>query len=369
MSLGIIGCGRQGRKVAIEVLDKLGEAARIAAVCDPVERLATSLQGRAKGSVTFTSHRELLEKGGVDAVVIATPTHTHREIALDCIGAGKHVYCEVPLAHTNEDCVAIAKAAREAGGGKVLAGACEGRSNPIYQLARSFFKTDAVRDVVSMYAQDHRKSTWGRAGDWWLDPAVSTGLAGESGVQQFDVMHWFRGAYPVEVSGRGSIRLHEDGRKVADTVRATLRWADETELNYSATLCNSFGGKHETFMAVNAAMKLAWSHGWMFKEADAPQLGFEVYANRQQFHNDEGITLIADATKLASQGKLKEGVGLPHSSAYYGVNDFLGAVIEGREAKCSVSEAARASMVALAVNEAVKTGKSVAIDGEMLKGV
>jgi hypothetical protein len=50
----------------------------------------------------------------------------------------------------------------------------------------------------------------------------------------------------------------------------------------------------------------------MFKEADAPTQGWEVYANRQQFHNDEGITLIAGATKLAEQGKLKEGVGLPH---------------------------------------------------------
>ena len=74
---------------------------------------------------------------------------------------------------------------------------------------------------------------------------------------------------------------------------------------------------------------MAWSHGWMFKEADAPTQGWEVYANRQQFHNDEGITLIADATKLASQGKLKQGVGLPHDSLYYSLFDFLKAISEG----------------------------------------
>ena len=42
------------------------------------------------------------------AVIIATPTHTHKGIAVDCLNAGKHVYCEAPLAHTVEDCRAIA---------------------------------------------------------------------------------------------------------------------------------------------------------------------------------------------------------------------------------------------------------------------
>ena len=70
------------------------------------------------------------------------------------------------------------------------------------------------------------------------------------------------------------------------------------------------------FCGSNASIKLAWTAGWMFKEADAPTQGWEVYANRQQYFNDEGITLIADATKLASQGKLKEGIGLQNDSIY-----------------------------------------------------
>jgi hypothetical protein len=88
---------------------------------------------------------------------------------------------------------------------------------------------------------------------------------------------------------------------------------DDGRLDYNATLANSYEGMHELFRGTNASIKLAWSHGWMFKEADAPTQGWEVYANRQQFHNDEGITLIAGATKLAEQGKLKEGVGLPYT--------------------------------------------------------
>ncbi|GJQ28123.1 MAG: hypothetical protein HBSAPP03_00070 [Phycisphaerae bacterium] len=368
VNLAIIGCGRQGRRLGIELIDKLGEGARVAAVCDLEERLARNLAGRARDAQVFTSYKELLDKAkDVQAVIVATPTHLHKAVALDSVAAGKHVYCEAPLAHTPEECAEIARAAR--GASTVFAVGCEGRSNPIYQLARTFYKTDAVRDSVSVYAQDHAKTTWGRPGDWWLDPATSIGLPGEKGVQQFDVAHWYRGSYPKEVEARGSIRLHQDGREVPDTVRATLRWADGVELHYDATIANSFGGRHETFFNTNAAIKLAWTHGWMFKEPDSPQLGFEVYANRQQFHNDEGITLIADATKLAAQGKLKEGVGLPNLSHYYALNDFLAAVSTGRAPACTASEGARATMVAIRVNEAVKKGGTLTFDQAALTGV
>jgi predicted dehydrogenase len=367
MPIGVVGYGRQGRKLTIEVLDRLGDAAKVAAVCDRSDSRAQSGAGRAPGALAFSDHRAMLD--GVKelgAVFIATPTHEHKRVALDAIAAGKHVYCETPLAHTQEDCLEIARAARASK--VVFASALEGRSNPVYTLARSFCRTDAVRDMVALYAQNHQKTTWGRPGDWWLDPSVSLGLPGEWGVQQLDVWSWFRGSHPMLAEGYGSTRLHQDGRQVHDTVRCTLRWPDGVEGVYSATQANSFGGRHETFHAVNAAIKVAWSHGWMFKEADSPQLGFEVYANRQQFHNDEGITLIADATKLASQGKLKEGVGLPNPPHSYALADFFKAIGEGKPPAATASDGARATIVAIAAATAVRSGNAVAIDPEVLQG-
>jgi predicted dehydrogenase len=368
MRVGVIGCGRQGRRIVLEMVDSMGDAASIAAVCDVVERSAQNLAGRARGAAVFLSHREMLDKvRDLQAVFIATPTNTHREIALDCLAAEKHIYCEAPLAHTIEDCVTIARTAREKKA--VFAVGCEGRANPVYQLARTFLRSDAVRDLVSVYAQDHRKVAWGRPGDWWLDPEKSGGLATEMGVQQLDVVHWFRGTYPAEVSGRGAIRLHDDGRTMPDSIRATLIFRDGVEMHYQATLANSFGGRHEVFFGTNAAIKLAWTHGWMFKEADSPQLGFEVYANRQQFHNDEGITLIADATKLAAQGRLKEGVGLPHAPLHYSLLSFLDAAANGGTAHCTASEGARATIVAISMSEAIRTGRTVPLDDSLLKGI
>ena len=162
--------------------------------------------------------------------------------------------------------------------------------------------------------------------------------------------------------GHGDIRLHDDGRSVHDTIACTLIFEDGAALQYGATLANSYNGTHELFHGSNAAIKLAWSHGWMFKEADAPTQGWEVYANRQQFHNDEGITLIAGATKLSEQGKLKEGVGLPNTSLYYALENWLYAIAGNAEVACPIGEAVRATAVGIAAHRATRDGTSVDIE-------
>ncbi|NOT08255.1 MAG: Gfo/Idh/MocA family oxidoreductase [Gemmatimonadales bacterium] len=363
-AVAVVGIGRQGRQI-VQELSQI-EGARVTAVCDTdPERLKAAVE-RTPGVEGFADHRALLDRRKeIGAVIIATPTHLHRAIVDDCLRGGRHVYCEAPLAHTAEEARAIADAAATAEPGKVLfQSGFQGRSNPVYQLARSFFRSGAVRDLVSMQAQFHRKTSWrfpGAAANWRLDPAVTTGLAGEVGAQQFDVCAWFRGRLPVSVAGRGAIRLHNDGRRVPDTIHTTLLWDDGVALDYEATLANSYGGQFEQLHGTNAAIKLAWSHAWMFKEADAPTQGWEVYATRQQFHNDEGIVLIADATKLAAQGALKKGMGLPYTGLYYALGDFLKSIEEAAPPRCTAQDGLRATVLGILANQAVTTGQQLAV--------
>ena len=373
MSIGLVGAGRQGRAILGELATF--EGVEVVAVCDVVEGRMKSGLRRVKGAEGFATHREMLDKRPeLDAVVVATPTHLHRQVALDAVAAGKHVYCEAPLAHTEDDCRAIAAAAR--GGDRVFAVGYQARSNPVYTLARTFARSGSLRDLIAMRAQYHRKTSWRtpastpeleKALNWQLDPDVSLGLLGEFGSHQLDTFHYFLGRYPVEVSGRGSILMYDDGRGVADTVHADLVFDGGELLSYSATLANSYEGRYELLVGSMASFKLAWSHGWMFKEADAPTQGWEVYANRQHFHNDAGITLIADATQLASQGKLKEGVGLPYSSLYYALEAFLQSASEGADVACGVGDGLRTTIVAIRAARAVASGETQAIEPEALK--
>lgn len=380
LTVGLVGAGRQGRQILAE-LAKM-EMVKVVGVCDADASRRDGAAKRTAGAEAFESHAAMLEKlKDLAAVIIATPTHLHKQIAIDCVKAGKHVYCEAPLAHTAEDCKAIAAAVAAAAGTekKVFAVGFEGRSNPIYKLARTFFRSDAVRDFVEGEAQCFKKESWkfpapagadaarAKAENWRLDADVSLGLAGEWGAQQFDVMHWYTGKWPTSIFGAGSIRANDDGRSVADTAACNFGFEDGSRFAWNGSLANSYGGKFEVLRGTNAAVKLAWTHGWMFKEADAPTQGWEVYANRQQFFNDEGITLIADATKLAAQGALKEGVGLPNKSLWYALEDFVKAALEGKAPGCDVVSGARSSIVAILANQAVVKGEVVKVDAGMLK--
>ena len=166
----------------------------------------------------------------------------------------------------------------------------------------------------------------------------------------------------------GSIRLHNDGREVHDTVHCEFIFDDGLTLEYGATLANSYEQTYELLCGTMGAMKMAWSHGWMFKEADAPTLGWEVYANRQQFHNEQGITLIADATQLAAQDKLKDGIGLPHPGVYYSLVDFLNAAGGEGEVVVDAAEGMRAAGIGILAQRAIITGEAQAIDLDALTG-
>lgn len=376
-TIGIIGAGRHGRALMAE-LQKI-DGIKIGALCDVDEGRLQAAVRRAPGSEAFADYRAMLDKrADITAVIVATPTHLHRQPAVDALQAGRHVYCETPLAHTVEDAKAIASAARSSKG--VFASALEGRSNPVYQLARGFFRSESVRDLVSMRGHHHRKTNLRvpvpaggneRAANWRLDPEISLGLAGEWGVQQFDVFNWYTDMLPKRVYGWGENRAFKDeGRKVADTIGLDFTFEDGAHMAYEATACNSYEGRYETLYGTNAAIKLAWSNAWMFKEADAPTQGWEVYARRTQFHTDEAIILIAGATKLAEQGKLEqEGGKLPYSPQYYALMDFFKCIETGSTPAATASDGARSAMMAIAANEAVRKGGVVEIDVEAMRNV
>jgi len=363
--VGLVGVGRQGRAIITE-LQKLPDVT-IGAVCDTSTSRLSAAQARAPGSRAVEDFRAVLDMEDIPGVIVASPTHLHREIVEAAIAAGRHVYCEAPLAATVEDCLAIATAA--AGTSLVLHAGFQARSNPVYQRAHPLVQTE-LRDIISMEGHFHHKTSWRfptvdpgmeRNANWRLDPEVSSGLVGEVGSHQVDVALWYRENLPVTALGTGGVRFHRDGRVVPDTVHVDLRWPDGTSFHYDATLANSYGGRYEVFHGSNGAIKLADTHGWLFKEVDAPTQGWEVYATRQQFFQDEGIILIADATKLAAQGRLKDGIGLPYPPLYYALADFLRSVTEGTPVACSASDGAHSSIVGILANQAVLSGSAVGI--------
>ncbi|MDX1546087.1 MAG: Gfo/Idh/MocA family oxidoreductase [Rhodothermales bacterium] len=369
MNLALLGFGPWGREIA-STLERLPEV-HLAAVSDPYDVMLRRVGRSYPEARTETDYRVLLDDPAIDGVIIATPTHTHRQLAVDALQAGKHVYCEAPLAHTIDDARAIARAAAAAEG-QIFQSGLQYRSDPQYRSVFGFIRSGAVGRATMVRGQWHAKESWRRASpnrerereqNWRLDADLSPGLLGEIGIHQLDVAAWFLGARPVSATGFGQIMLWDDGRTVPDTVQAVLAFPDGTRHVYDATLASSFDGRYELFFGSDSTIMLRDSKGWMFKEVDAPVLGWEVYARKDTFYKEKGIALVANATKLEALGQdpaaddpnaqtpLWHALKAFHDNFTYGPFPPAAGPQEGFEA----------TVVALKANEAVLAGGGITI--------
>lgn len=312
VKVGIIGLGSRGREI-INTLFIFPEV-EIKSVCDTypasVRRAATA----APGAVPTENYRTILSDPEIQAVVVATPTHQHKEIVLAALKAGKHVYCETPMAHTVEDAREIALAAK-ALPHLIFQPGLHLRSDPQRRELIRTFRTGALGKPVMARTQWHKKISWRAASpkperekelNWRLDKTLSLGLMGEILGQHMDQAMWFFGKIPVAISARGIIAFWEDGREVPDTVQATIDFPGGVFMNCDVTLANSFDGEYEVYYGSDSAVLLRQSDVWLFKEVDARLLGWEIYFPKEQFHKETGIVLKVGASKVSTQQETEE---------------------------------------------------------------
>ncbi|MHC4603886.1 MAG: Gfo/Idh/MocA family protein, partial [Planctomycetota bacterium] len=111
LNIAGIGVGGQGSWD----LDNVSSE-NIVALCDVDWDRAVDTFKRYPKARKYRDFRRMLEKEkNIDAVVVATPDHTHAVATMMAIKMGKHVYCEKPLTRTTYEARAVAKAARQAG--------------------------------------------------------------------------------------------------------------------------------------------------------------------------------------------------------------------------------------------------------------
>lgn len=205
-SLGLVGAGRIARVHAANAA--ISRELRLAAVADVDPATAQVVAGEF-GCDVAASADELFARDEVVAVLIASPPDTHAELVVAAAAAGKHVFCEKPLAQT----VADAKRA---------VAACD-RAGVVLQVGynRRFDENfRAVRDAVE----------GGRIGAPWIvrissrDPApppatylqASGGLFLDTTSHDFDLARFVLGAEIVEVSARAAALADPNAKEIGD---------------------------------------------------------------------------------------------------------------------------------------------------------
>ena len=97
LGVGLIGLGRLGRVYARDLSTRIAET-RLVAVADLSSGLAAEVAEEFDVPAAYESPHDLIADAKVDAIVVASPTHTHRDVVLAAVAGGKPTFCEKPLA-------------------------------------------------------------------------------------------------------------------------------------------------------------------------------------------------------------------------------------------------------------------------------
>ncbi|MDE0886084.1 MAG: Gfo/Idh/MocA family oxidoreductase [Myxococcota bacterium] len=197
---GVIGTGMMG----VEHIRNLKaiEGAEVVAICDPVPASLEAARAHLDAPAQeFHDHRELIEAGTCDAVVVATPNMTHVDILLDILEARIPVLVEKPLCTTVSDCQRILAAAAP---GFLAWVGLEYRYMPAVAALIEKVQAGAVGDVRMVAIREHRFPFLPKVGDWNRFNANTGGTLVEKCCHFFDLMHLITAARPVRVFASGA---------------------------------------------------------------------------------------------------------------------------------------------------------------------
>ena len=212
--IGIIGLGFMGA-THLKAWLKLPNA-RLGALCNPSGRhldgdfssIAGNLGNDAPlrldmSNVTaYRSYAEMLADPEIDVVDICTPTHTHRDLAIAALRAGKHVLCEKPMARSSAEAREMAAVARECG--RVLMPAMCLRFWPEWAWLKEAVASERYGRVLSArLTRIAEPPAWGQG--FFFDGALSGGALLDLHIHDTDFVRYLFG-HPLRVESAGYSR-------------------------------------------------------------------------------------------------------------------------------------------------------------------
>jgi myo-inositol 2-dehydrogenase/D-chiro-inositol 1-dehydrogenase/scyllo-inositol 2-dehydrogenase (NAD+) len=220
----IVGAGRAGAVHARNIHQNTGDA-EVAAVVDGEAARAGELAAET-GASAHASLADALTAGPLDAVVIATPTHTHRDLAVEASRSGLHVFCEKPMALSPAVCDDMIEAAAEAD--RVLQIGFVRRFQPEFVEARAQIEAGVIGEVMLVKSLTRGP---GLPPAWANDLALSNGMLAEVNSHCFDSVRWMAGSEIVrvyaEVANRKGEALGVQTEGFYDNAVVSLRFAND----------------------------------------------------------------------------------------------------------------------------------------------
>jgi myo-inositol 2-dehydrogenase / D-chiro-inositol 1-dehydrogenase len=235
LRVGVIGTGMMGFEHINNL--KLMPEVEITALADPTARMLTKAQSmlgaQASDVALFDNGADLVASGRVDAVLIASPNHTHADVLQPIFETDLHVLCEKPLCTTPEDAARIADQADKHKG--VFWVGMEYRFMPPAARFISRVHEGDVGRLIMVSIREHRFPFLEKVGDWNRFSANTGGTMVEKCCHFFDLMRTIIRSEPTRVYCSGNMDVNHqderyDGKKpdILDNSFTVVDFADGT---------------------------------------------------------------------------------------------------------------------------------------------
>jgi predicted dehydrogenase len=300
LNAAIIGCGSVHFCHANAINQLPGVALRALADIDSENGLKLA---KLYGCRFYQDYRELLLDDSIDVVHICTPHFEHKSMIVAALSAGKHVFCEKPVAMNGGEAAEIARVADKAAG---LLGVCyQNRLNPTSLRIRQELAGGSLGKMLSIKAV----LTWSRSGAYYTDSPWRGRFSTEGGsllinqaIHTLDLMQWFAGG-ATQVKGVVDSGELSGLTEAEDSAMATLHFANGARGLFYASNCHT---------------------------ADSPVL-LEIHCEEATLHlrentlwrvsNGERVKLVSD---IGAHEAAKSYWGLGHQQA---ISQFYDAII------------------------------------------
>ncbi len=218
----IVGCGRFGRQLLKLIHDRVQDLCIVAAVTHPldvIERVEIALGD----TPVYRSLEQLLTEHGsdLDAVILTSANYEHRDQAIAAANAGKHIFCEKPMALTTDDCTAMVRASQQ-NKVKLMVGH-KRRLRLSWQKLLEIVQSGALGTIVAANING-----WHHHDDiasWWLNPSTGGGLLHRAGCHDIDFLHALLGKCQW-VQAIASENARGDAAQFSETMWLTIGYAN-----------------------------------------------------------------------------------------------------------------------------------------------
>ena len=346
INVALIGAGGMGSSDLTTALKVPG--VKVVAICDLYDgRLEDAKKKWGKDLFTTKHYKDILDRKDVDAVIVGTPDHWHKQISIDAMAAGKHVYCEKPMVHSVDEGPAVIAAQKKYG--KVFQVGSQGLSSLGNEKARQLLKDGAIgklnyaegfwarRAPVEVWQYPIPDDASEKTVDW--DTYISnttkrpfdkmrffrwrnyrdygTGMAGDLFVHLFSSLHFITESEgPNQVYATGGLRFWNDGREVPDVLLGTFDYnerANSPAFNLSLR-CNFVDGTSGT-----TYLRLIGSEGAMDVEWD------KVTLKRNKSFESTDPFMLAQMAKAGNAQDTRKKMLAPENFVFTAEEGYKGA--------------------------------------------